>query len=73
MNEEKAGCFVFILLIPVFIGGIALGYDIGKTSMRKNAVKAGVAKFVATDEGQVEFHWTKPDGSVIIEDQKETK
>lgn len=55
--------FTVIVLAIMWLFGWAVGADegdAGKKAMKREAVKAGAAEFVATPEGKVEFHWKKP-------------
>lgn len=60
MNDETSATLVCIALVAVcmcmLLGG-ALGHGINQQSMRKEAVRAGVAMWVVDDEGNTEFKW----------------
>lgn len=73
MRDESDSFILIIFLAISFIGGCNVGYRLGEGSLKQSAVKSGVGKFETDATGSVGFHWTKPDGSVIIQDQTETK
>ena len=47
----------FIVLILCFTFGFFLGCDIGKNMCQRNAIKAGVAEYVANEDGFVKFQY----------------
>ena len=49
----------FGLLIGV-ISGLGIGVWIGANDVRKEAVRAGVARYVAGPEGCAKFEWIAP-------------
>jgi hypothetical protein len=61
MRDDDVPYFAFIL-VCILIGLLSWGAG-GKAQevkMHREAVKAGVAEFRATPEGDVTFHWKEP-------------
>jgi hypothetical protein len=52
---------VLLLMAAMLSGGVGLGWMVGchngANTVRREAVKAGVAEYRADAEGNVSFHW----------------
>ena len=55
MKHEDIG--IFILVVLVFLAGLAIGAAITEPSFQRQAVKAGVAEWVAAESGSAEFRY----------------
>lgn len=60
MNDDNSAPAMFIGCVLAFILGVAFGGWLAEGLVRKQAVKAGVAEWRATPEGDVTFHWKEP-------------
>jgi len=58
-NGDLAG-FTFIGLLVGFAVGTLLGQWCGRQDIRKEAVKTGVARYVADTDGSSKFEWIVP-------------
>lgn len=59
--NDGAGFFASIVLAFLCAAfAFAQGLGSGEERAKKEAVSKGVAEFVATPEGKVEFRWKKP-------------
>jgi hypothetical protein len=56
-EDSFAGVVLFIVL---GFGCLIIGGCTGRNDLRMEAVKAGVAEYRATPEGDVTFHWKEP-------------
>lgn len=58
---EKTCIFLVGVFVCCFICAICMALPMdGRDAVRQEAVKAGVAKFVADDTGRVHFQWITP-------------
>lgn len=57
-DDDSFVGYVFTLIAVVV--AFVIGGCSGVSSTRKEAVKAGVAEWRATPEGDVTFHWKEP-------------
>ncbi len=55
MKHEDMGIIMFGVLI--FLAGLVIGAAITEPSFQRQAVKAGVAEWVATESGSAEFRY----------------
>jgi len=59
-SNQDLAVFAFIGLLVGFAAGSLLGMWSGGVNVRKEAVKAGVARWVAAEDGDSKFEWIVP-------------
>jgi len=58
-GSDMAECLVYSLLAGVALG-IVVGGLMGLNKSHRDAVKAGVARYVAVEDGSSKFEWIVP-------------
>jgi hypothetical protein len=57
-DDDSFGSAVLFIIVVAF--ALIIGACTGRDELRKDAVKAGVAEFRASPDGDVTFHWKEP-------------
>ena len=64
-DDSHMGFFVTITMVLMILGCFVAGYSVGKSNSEESqrrevqiqAVKAGYARWVVTDDGKIVFQW----------------
>lgn len=60
MRDSPPYFIIVLAMVLLFLSGIRSGESSMRNKIQKEALSKGVAEFVATPEGKVEFRWKKP-------------